>query len=1069
MKKFLQWKLMVFACLFWSAQAIAQERVVSGRVTSAEDGTSIPGVNVVVKGTTNGTTTDSDGNYKLSVPAGGGTLVFSFIGLKTEELAIGDRTVVDVGLGLDVTQLSEVVVVGYGTQNKRDLSGSIASVSGEDIANMPVQSFEQAMGGRAAGVNITQPNGVLNNPPVIRIRGISSISLSSYPLIVIDGIPAYTQDNSANNAPNNPLANLNPADIESIEVLKDASASAIYGSRAAAGVILITTKRGATGKTKVSFESWVGVTQPFRLFDVLNANDYMMMKNEGVANLSANRQKLFTGPPGTFQPIAGGFFPINDADGNMVDTRWYDHVYQNGFSHSNSLSFSGASEKTSYYVSVGYTGQEGMLKRNNFDRTSIRLNLDHKLLNKLSVGTNVSYSNSMNEAPSTGSLPGAAFATAGLGRLPLVLPPNVSAYNLDGSYHTAAAGLGPGNNTTPSFPPTLPTPLVTGYYNPDLILDKNSFTSETNAIQASIYANWEIIKGLNARTMFGVNNATFEDISFSTALGGDGYSTQGSATNVYRTNKRWNWVNTLQYDKSFDKHNLSALAGFEEQYTVTDRWGTNRTTVADNFFETFQGNYTNIAVSSNFQGENFLISYFGRLNYDFGKKYFASINFRRDGYSAWGDNKYGNFYGAAVGYSISDEEFWKNSFLAPVNFFKIKASYGEVGNSNGINDFSSLQTYASGLYGASATLFYERAGNPALTWETSKKTDIGFAYGVLNDRIQGEFSYYNNLIDGLILLVPQAPSKGIPNVPNNNEIPANVGSMVNRGIEFSIKFAAVTSPNFKWTTSANFTTLHNEVLTLNTESARIPNTTLGLETVNYTTVGRAIGTFLAVTDLGVDPNTGRRMFKKADGTVAMYDHQGYGWTTMDGTTPTPQPTQLTDGEYYGPPMPTWFGGFDNTFSYKNFDLGVFFQFSGGNYMYNGTKAGLRDQRFWNNHTDILNRWTPENPSGHIPRVVYGDNVSNGSALVISENIEKADFVRLRNVSLGYNLPVSLLSKVNIGSARFYVACQNALLFTKYTGIDPENSASGNSPTGAGVDRNSVGQARTYTLGLSMSF
>jgi TonB-linked SusC/RagA family outer membrane protein len=1032
----------------------AQQRTVSGTVTSTEDGSSLPGVNVILKGTTNGTTTDADGKFSLAIPNAGGALVFSFIGLESKEIEIGERTIVDVTLALDVTQLNEVVVVGYGTQTKRDLNGSISSINGSDIKLAPVQSFDQALQGRAAGVNIITPNGVLNNPPVIRIRGINSINLSSYPLIVIDGIPTYSGDNSANNAPNNPLSNLNPGDIESIEVLKDASASAIYGSRASAGVILITTKKGAKGKSKVTLDSWMGWTKPFRLFDMLNAEQYMTLKNEAVRNLNQNNG-------GT---AVEGFLPSYDANGKMVDTDWYKYVYQTGLSHSNSLSFSGANDKTSFYTSVGYTKQEGMLKRNDFERKAVRLNLDHKVVDNFTIGVNMSYANVFNSAPSTGSLPGAAFGTAGLGRLPLVLPPNVSAYNLDGTYNLNAAGIGAGANLNPTG--TAGSGLVTGYYNPALILDKNTFTSESNQIQGSVYANWQIVKGLNVKTMYGINNVSFEDISFQTALGGDGYSTGGSATNVYRTNKRWDWQNTIQYDKTFGgKHNFSVLAGGEQQYTEINRWGASRTTLADGFFETYQGNYTNIAVSSNLQSANYLVSYFGRLNYDFNKKFFASFNLRRDGYSAWA-NKYGNFYGVAAGYSISEEEFWKNSsLLGKVNFLKIKASYGEVGNSQGVDDFGYLNLYNSGLYGGLATINYSQAGNSSLTWETSKKTDIGFMYGILNDKIQGEFSYYKNLVDGLILNVPQAPSKGIP----SDGILANVGSMQNTGIEFSIKYAAVDKANFGWTVSANITTQKNQVLTLNSESVRIPNTTLGLETVNYTSVGQSIGYILAVESVGINPENGRRMFRKADGSIVQYDHQGTGWTDVATGAAVSAPNQLADGKIIGPTLPTWYGGIDNTFRYKNFDLGLFFQYSGGNYIYNGTQAGLRDQRFWNNHTDALDRWTPENPNGKFPRVVYGDNVSNGSALVISENVGKGDFMRLRNASLGYSFKRGVLDKLKITNARIYGQVQNAFLITNYKGIDPEISANGNSNTGAGVDRNSVGQARTFTLGLNLGF
>jgi TonB-dependent SusC/RagA subfamily outer membrane receptor len=337
--------LLIFSCAI-SLQLMAQGRTVTGKVTSAEDGSSLPGVNVILKGTTVGVATDADGNYSIQIPGSGGTLVFTFIGLETKEIEIGEQTVINVPLAMDITQLSEIVVVGYGTQSRKEISGSIASINGSEIATAPVQSFDQALQGKAAGVNITTPNGVLNNAPVIRIRGVNSINLSSYPLIVIDGIPTFTGDNSTNSAANNPLGNLNPGDIESIEILKDASASAIYGSRASAGVILITTKRGTKGKSKINYEGWVGWSKPVRLFDLLNAEQYMTIKNEARAN---NNQ-------------AAAFFPTNDVNGNPIDTDWYDVVYQTGVSHSHNINFS-----ILYVGRVYFTGrydQEQHLRKN---------------------------------------------------------------------------------------------------------------------------------------------------------------------------------------------------------------------------------------------------------------------------------------------------------------------------------------------------------------------------------------------------------------------------------------------------------------------------------------------------------------------------------------------------------------------------------------------------------------------------------------------------------------------------------------------------------------------------------
>ncbi|HEX8425761.1 TonB-dependent receptor [Hymenobacter sp.] len=1048
----------------------AQTRTVTGQVQGA-DGAGLPGVTVVAKGTSVGTATDGEGRYSLAVPATASTLVFSSVGFDSKEVVLGTQSVVNATLGSATTGLDEVVVVGYGTQSRRDLTGSVATINAAQIANKPVQSFEQAIQGRASGVNITTPNGVLNAPPVVRIRGVNSISLSSAPLYVIDGIPAYSGNSSAvGSVPNNPLSNINPNDIESVEVLKDASATAIYGSRAAGGVILVTTKRGRRGQSKISVDSWVGWTEPVRLYDVLKTEDYINIKNESVRNLNANLVALGQAPT-----AIEGFRPTLDADGNTVDTRWYDYIYRTGFSSSNNLNFSGGTEKTTYYTSVGYTDQKGMLQGNTFKRASGRLNIDHKVFSRFTVGLRAGYTNSRTASPNSGSVGDGAFGTAGLGRLPLVLPPNVPARNPDGTYSLSGAGIGPGANINPTSATVANpngSPLLPGYYNPLVDLENNYFRSEGNEIQGSAYANLEIIKGLNLRTTYGIYNIAFEDQAYYTSIAGDQYNI-GSASNFYRTNKRWNWQNTLQYDVTLaEKHNLSFLLGNENQSTTIDRWGANRTSVADPFFTTFQGGYVNVAVSGNSQGENFLTSYFGRLNYNFSSKYLATLNVRRDGYSAWAQ-KWGNFYGASLGYVISEENFWKNSsVLNNLSFLKFTGSYGEVGNNQGVSDFASLRLYNAGLYGPNPTFFLSDVGNVNLTWETSKKTDIGLSYGLLDNRIEGDVAYYRNLVDGLILDIPQAPSRGIPNSVNGNTIPANVGSMRNTGVELNLRVEAIRKTNFSWSANANLTTLKNRVLALATEGQRIGTATSGLETVNYTTVGRSVGEILAVPSLGVNPENGRRIvsIKNADGTTTpvQYNHLGGGWTTLEGVAAR-TPSQLADGEYYGPVLPTWYGGFDNTFRYKNFDLGVFVQFSGGNYIYNGTKAGLHDQRFWNNDVDILDRWTETNTDAEWPRVVYSDNVSNGSALILSTNVEKGDFARLRNVSLGYSLNPTLLKRFSMSTARFYVQVQNAALLTNYSGIDPEISTNGGSNTGAGVDRNSVGQARTYTVGFNIGF
>lgn len=1034
------------------------QRMVSGTVTD-DSGAALIGANVVAKEANGiGTITDVDGSYKLQIPDNVTTLVFSYAGYDNKEMVIGTSSVINVSLS-EGKLLEEIVFVGYGTQRKSDLTGSVSSIKGSDIALAPVQSFDQALQGRAAGVQITTPNGVLNNPPVIRIRGTNSINLSSQPLIVIDGVPTFTGNLSGNAAANNPLANINPADIESFEVLKDASASAIYGSRAAAGVILVTTKKGKSGSTKVNYDGWIGQTEGIRLFDLLNSAQYLEVKNEALAN--ANNSSRY---------IAG-----QDVNGNPIDTRWYDHTHQKGFSHNHNLSFSGGNTSTTYYAAVGYTEQEGFLRASSFDRTTARINLDHKLTKRIKVGTNITYANTENNGPNSG-INGAGFSIAGLGRLPLVLQPMLSPFiNADGKgSQTQDPGFDYNINSSNTIG-GMGNTLAVSFYNPNFIIDNNTQNSSNNHFIGNVYADIELLSGLNFRTSYGIDRLGIENILFWDRRHGDGFGSGGLANNSFDKSNRWNWQNTLSYNKTFsDVHNLGLLVGSEEQRTTRDIWGAQRTQISDPFFSTFQGNFTTITPGVNFQTENFLTSLFSRVNYNYANKYYASFNFRRDGFSAFATGReYGNFYGASLGYTISEEDFWKNN-LESINYFKLRASYGLVGN-NAVNDFAALSLFGSGLYGPSATLNYTQAGNPLLTWESSKKLDAGFTIGLFEDKLQGEFAYYKNDVDGLILAVPQAPSKGIP----GNSVNANVGAMVNSGIEATLTYNAINTTDFSWTVSANFTTQKNEVTALGADGSDIQGATSGLEIANITRVGQSVGSIYAVETNGVNPANGQRIFIRRDVkdgvttlTEVQYNHAAPAasrWTLVSDGTPTTAVSVANSGVVYGPTLPTYYGGLDNRFSYKSFDANIMFQFSGGNYIYNGTKAGLRDMRQWNNHTDVLDRWTPENTDGSIPRVVFGDNVSNGSALPISENVEKGDFLRLRNFSIGYALPKSLVNRISINNARIYGQVQNAFVLTGYTGSDPEISANGDTNIAPGVDRNSVGQGRTYTFGLQVGF
>lgn len=1057
--------------------ALAQNRTISGKVTD-DTGNPISGATVTVKGSRTAVTTDVNGNYTITVDSRASTLVISYVGKASDEVSIGNSSVINVSLKQEDSVMQEVVVVGYGTQRRKDLTGNVSRISGESIRNTPVQSFDQALSGRAAGVNVTIPNGVLNNPPVIRVRGISSINLSSFPLVVIDGVPTFVGNvGTASNptstgvtAPNNILADINPSDIESFEVLKDAAASAIYGSRASAGVLLITTKKGRQGKAKVNYDGWIGFTNALNKLDVLNAEEYVLLKNEGLTNVG-------TPPNGTTR----GFYLQQDANGKTIDTDWYDYIYQTGLSHNHTMNISGANDRTNYYFSFGYTDQEGMLKKNTFNRLSARLNLDHKVNDRITIGGNFTYSNSSTFSPNSGSLPTQAFNTSGLGRLPLVLAPNVAPYNPDGSYNINIAGntIGQGANLT-----------ALNFTNPVMILDLNKFSAETDRVLANVYADIRLFKGLNYRTVFGIDYLNTLSKEFQNAIHGDGTNTQGAAANLQQRFKRQNWQNLLTLDQKLgEAHSINLLVGNEQQFTFSEGWGAQRRQVGDSYFDEYQGGYVLIVPSftsfpnSNFIGENYLVSFFSRLNYDYKKKYFLSLNARRDGYSAFAPgNKYGNFGGVSAGWAVSQEEFFKNSGLSKaLGNLKLRASYGEVGNINGITDFASYFLFTSALYGSQSALFYSQAGNTALTWETSKKLDVGFEVGLFNNRLTAEFAYYNNNIDGLVLNDPQSPSKGVAfinTLPTSaatlagGTVPVNIGRMVNRGIELALNARVISQKDFTWTSNFNISTLKNEVKELATGNADIFIATSGLERPSIIRVGESIGSFYAVRTNGVNPENGRRIFQYRDGTQVQFDLSSpvaTRWTYLDGTAAPRAPDQAADGVVIGPALPKWTGGWENSVRFKNFDFNLLLFFSGGNYIYNGTKAGLRDNRNWNNSRETLNRWQKPGDITNIPRIVFGDNLSNGSGMIISENVEKGDFLKARNISLGYSLPARIVERAKISSFRIYASVQNAFVITNYSGFDPEVSSNGNNNGSPGVDRNSVPQSRTITFGVNVGF
>jgi TonB-linked SusC/RagA family outer membrane protein len=1036
---------------------------VSGTVTD-EKGTPLAAVTVTAltndRKVVSTTVTDVNGVFKLNVSAKIRTLQFSYIGLEEQFVPLGGKTVFPVTLRANSRNLSEVVVVGYGTQAKKDVTGSVSSVKGAVVAEKPTQSFEQSLAGRSAGVQITIPSGVVNEPPVFRVRGTNSISLGSYPLVIIDGVPSFTGDYTSTNASANPLASVNPNDIESIDIAKDASATAIYGSRAANGVVFITTKKGKAGKVRVTYDGWAGENKVYGLPKMMNASQYLAEKTAAVAN-----------NPSLTGPNLVTFNYATDANGNDVQTNWFSHIYRTGYSQSHNVSVSGGSEATSYYLSTGYTDQNGIIRRNAFNRANMLANLDSKLNKWVTIGGKISYSDENNlAATASGSLPGEAFEITGLGRIGEVLPPILAAYQNNGYYNINGASIGYPNITGTSI----------AYYNPVPILDLNRSNNEVNHIQASAYLQIKPFSWITLKTMYGIDNLLIDNDFFETPVTGDGYASNGYATDNFDKNKTWVWTNTAQFDYTFGtQHNLSLLVGNEQQRRNFSGYGLNRQVLSDPSYTYLQAGFTQNNAADLTLSQDYLLSNFGRLTYNFNHKYYLAGTLREDQYSALGIKK-GVFAGGSAGWEIAQEDFWKSAHIDNIfSSFKLRGSYGKVGNIGTLTDFISYSLYGSGLYGGAATLSYPlgSVGNPNLKWETSLQTDVGFNFGILKDRITGEFAYYDNNINGLILYVSQAPSVGLPTSP-----PLNVGTMYNKGVEFTVNATPVQTRRFNWLTSFNITYNKNLVTKLAPGLTVIQTSTSSSETVNQTEAGYSEGYLWVVRTGGVDPGTGKRIFINQAGQNVYYQYYAPAGqfnysTTADGTTKYVSKTggtsitQAADGVMYKNVIPKYVGGWSNTFSYGPFSLDVLLTYQAGFYVYYGSNAGLHDQRFWNNDKDILtDGWTAAGQTGmKYARQVFGDNVSNGSAMPMDINVFSGNFIKVRNVTLSYTLPAAALQTIKISSARVYISGQNLGIFTKYPGPDPEVSSNGNSTSSQGVDRNTVANARTILVGVNVGF
>lgn len=1048
------WLLSLLFCL----PAIAQDIAVSGRVTSSDDGSTLPGVTVQVKGTQRGTTTDAQGSYRLNVPANG-TLVFSFIGYTSQETAIGNRSTVDVKLTGDSQQLSEVVVTGYGTQQRRDVTGSVGTIKGDGVKNIAVPSFDRYLQGQVAGVQASVPGGVLGQAATVRIRGTNSISNGADPLYVVDGVPYITGNQGASTSnPYNPLGDINPNDIESFEVLKDGSATAIYGSRAANGVILITTKRGKKGAPRVSYDSWFAIAQPAKRFDLLNADEFVTIANEKLTNAG----------------LAASAFPTsNTATGQNYNTDWQDVILRNGFQQNHALSFSGGTDQTNYYFSVGYANLEGNIVGNNQRKYSVRARLDQKAFNdKVTFGLNIFSTHTTNTGLNqgtnalSGNVAGAIYAF-----------PNVPVKYPDGSYNIEGQSLGRGANTRA---------LYGNYTNQQFILDNNIYRNQNLNLTGNAYVDVEIVKGLNARSQIGINYLSNEDFVYLNPDHGDGFSIKGSVDQTYQPQFRYNWQNTLTYNRTLGQHKLGAVAGFELQKTNYRYFESYGYSLSDKYFgvngNIITGSLTNQQIFGSASQRAFE-SVFGRVNYSYGDRYLLTATLRQDKISSLPIGNQGALLpGVSVGWRLSEESFLKSATF--LNELKIRGGYAQVGNVE-IGNYPYAGIFAATQYGDVSGIRFNQVGNSNLKFETSNKLNLGIDASFFSNRISLTAEYFRNNIDNLILQAPTPPSLGVPGAGANiNSIAQNIGKMYNQGVEFSLSTVNFQKNNFSWRTNFNLTFVNNKILQLVNGNDIIPAPTAPY---NILREGESIGAFWGYVNRGVNASNGNPIFEKGDGSQVQYltgktttSTNNFLWATYDPANPSNVSTAAnaltaSDKKILGVGNPTWYGGFNNSFSYKNFDATLFLTFAGGNKIYNITRQEqLNNQVFANAGRELLNRWTGEGQVTDVPRLYFNSDANVlQTGNLNSRFLEDGKFLRVQNISIGYTVPAGIRNRIKANTFRIYAQIQNAHVFTKYKGLDPElngitttNLAANAQP---GLDNRTNPVPRTYTVGLNLNF
>ena len=1073
-------KVVLTLALLTSFVAYAQERVITGKVTG-EDGSGLPGVNVLVKGTTNGTVTDSDGQFRLEAGSNS-ILIFSFVGYASQEVSVGDRTSFNISLQPDAKQLSEVVVTAYGVEDKKNFAGSAVAVNSEAIAMQPIRGLEQALQGNAAGVQVTQNSGTPGGGIAVRVRGASSILAGNEPLYVVDGIPINTGSYSqlgVGNQQSNSLADINPNDIASLEVLKDAAAAALYGSRASNGVVLITTKRGKSGNAKIALNYYGGYQEVWKQMTPLTGAQFIdalgdaLVGRFGIGSGTAGSPQGAANADGTVSTPSlfgsgaqtwlnknylaswywagnstftidgsgravvsrsGAPVEVNDA-GFYLDpttapsTNWQNEVFQTAPIHNADLNLSGGNEKMKYFSSFGYFKQDGIIKGSGFERYSGRLNLDFAASSKLNFNLSNLFSRSVSNRINNDNNIFGVLSTA------ILNAPDFPVRLSNGTY-----ARDPRNS--------IDNPLAQA-------MDPTNLTASTR-LNSNFKGTYEIIPNLNFSSNIGIDFLYFKEDRFIPTTTAQGLSTNGRGDANLAQEINWLNENILTYNKSFGgDHNLSLLAGATYQESRQSTITAQATGFPGNNIRVLGAGSVKVDASSGATSWA-LTSYLARVAYDFKGKYFFNASFRADESSRFSkDNRVGLFPAVSGAWRVIEESFM--SSVPVLTDLKLRASYGSTGNQN-FGNFNYLSLFAPGTnYLQTPGFAPTQLANDNLKWETTDQFNAGVDLGLFS-KVTLSVDYYIKSTRDLLLNRP------IPSTSGFTVYTQNIGSMENRGIEVVISATPLNSKQFVWKSDFNIAFNQNKITKLAADV--LP---FGAGFASWIQEGQPIGAFRG---FKVD-----RIFQAQDEINTLNAGSPTGVYQASLTRPGDIKFQDLNGDgvinsldqdILGSAQPTFIGGFTNTFNYKGFDLSIFAQFVSGNKIYNNTRAFSEGMNgIFGQSATVLNRWTPTNTNTNMPRAVLGD--PNNNRRTSDRWLEDGSFLRIKSVVLGYSLPASVLKRIKIERMRVYASAQNLFTFTNYSGLDPEVNTFSGSNTALGTDFLTFPQPRTITFGVNLNF